>query len=103
VDLAAIRDPFEQALFIMVQLPYLQPFDDLNKRVSRLAVRGCFTRGGAFNYLANWAEENIDAPDREPFRVMAENELLNFHEGNFARYQIRPTEFAAWQAVWKPR
>ena len=27
-----ITDPFEQALFIMVQLPYLQPFDDVNKR-----------------------------------------------------------------------
>ena len=32
---AAIQDPFEQALFAMVQLPYLQPFDDVNKRVSR--------------------------------------------------------------------
>ena len=34
----AISDPFEQAFFIMVQLPYLQPFDDVNKRVSRLAA-----------------------------------------------------------------
>jgi Fic family protein len=30
---AAIEDPFEQALFAMVQLPYLLPFDDENKRV----------------------------------------------------------------------
>ena len=35
---AAIRDPFEQSFFLMVQLPYLQPFDDVNKRVSRLAA-----------------------------------------------------------------
>ena len=35
---AAISDPFEQAIFVMVQLPYLQPFDDVNKRVSRLAA-----------------------------------------------------------------
>ena len=35
---AAIKDPFEQAFFVMVQLPYLQPFDDVNKRVSRLAA-----------------------------------------------------------------
>ena len=33
----AIENPFEQAFFVMVQLPYLQPFDDVNKRVSRLA------------------------------------------------------------------
>lgn len=35
---AAINDPFEQAFFLMVQLPYLQPFEDVNKRVSRLAA-----------------------------------------------------------------
>lgn len=34
----AIEDAFEQAFFIMVQLPYLQPFLDVNKRVSRLAA-----------------------------------------------------------------
>ena len=35
---SAIEDPFEQAFFVMVQLPYLQPFDDVNKRVSRLSI-----------------------------------------------------------------
>ncbi|MFH1146964.1 MAG: Fic family protein [Pseudomonadota bacterium] len=35
---AAIDDPFEQSFFVMVQLPYLQPFEDVNKRVSRLAA-----------------------------------------------------------------
>jgi Fic family protein len=35
---AAIDDPFEQAFFAMVHLPYLQPFEDVNKRVSRLAA-----------------------------------------------------------------
>ncbi|MDX1901158.1 MAG: Fic family protein [Gammaproteobacteria bacterium] len=33
-----IRDPFEQAFFALVHLPYLQPFEDVNKRVSRLAA-----------------------------------------------------------------
>ncbi|SFT70527.1 Fic/DOC family protein [Algoriphagus locisalis] len=33
-----IQNPFEQAFFILVQLPYLQPFHDVNKRVSRLAA-----------------------------------------------------------------
>ena len=35
---SAIDDPFEQGLFVLVQLPYLQPFEDVNKRVSRLAA-----------------------------------------------------------------
>ncbi len=34
----AIKDPFEQAFFVMVHLPYLQPFADVNKRTSRLAA-----------------------------------------------------------------
>ncbi len=39
VDMAAeIVDPFEQAFFLLVHLPYLQPFEDVNKRVSRLAA-----------------------------------------------------------------
>ena len=33
-----LLDPFEQTFFVMVQLPYLQPFDDVNKRVSRLGI-----------------------------------------------------------------
>jgi Protein of unknown function (DUF1488)/Fic/DOC family len=41
----AIQDPFEQSFFVMVQLPYLQPFDDVNKRVSRLAANIPFIKG----------------------------------------------------------
>lgn len=33
-----IADPFEQSFFMMVHLPYLQPFADVNKRTSRLAA-----------------------------------------------------------------
>ena len=35
---SGITDPFEQAFFLMVHLPYLQPFEDVNKRTSRLAL-----------------------------------------------------------------
>jgi len=179
---AAIKDPFEQSFFAMVQLPYLQPFDDVNKRVSRLAanipfikgnlsplsftgvprstytdamlgvyelnkvdllkdvfiwayersaeryiavrqslgepdpfrlrhraalrqvvgevVRGRMDRKAAVAHIASWAEENIPQDDRERFRETAETEVLSLHEGNFARYEIRPSEFEAWRAVW---
>lgn len=33
-----IPDPIEQSFFVMVHLPYLQPFIDVNKRTSRLAA-----------------------------------------------------------------
>jgi hypothetical protein len=41
----AIEDPFEQAFFLMVHIPYLQPFVDVNKRVSRLAANMPFIKG----------------------------------------------------------
>ncbi len=179
---AAITDPFEQALFVMAQLPYLQPFDDVNKRVSRLAANiplikrnlcplsfidvpketytqamlgvyelndislikdvfiwayersaSCYAavrqqigepdpfrlrhrtalrevisevlrtpmdRKAAFAYLATWAEDHLPEADRSPFRELAEAELMALHEGNFARYQVRPAEFYAWREVW---
>lgn len=33
-----ISDPFETSFFLMVHIPYLQPFEDVNKRVSRLGA-----------------------------------------------------------------
>lgn len=179
---AAINDPFEQAFFVMVQLPYLQPFDDVNKRVSRLAanipliihnyaplsfvgvpnetyiegvlgvyelndisllkavfiwayersaeryvevkqslgepdpfrfryrnqlkmlvadvIRQAMTRQQALLHVEHWALANIERPDVEAFRAMVESELLNLHEGNFARYGVRLAEFERWQAIW---
>ena len=34
---AAIDDPFEQSFFLLVHIPYLQAFEDINKRTSRIA------------------------------------------------------------------
>ncbi len=41
----AIMDPFEQAFFALVHLAYLQGFEDVNKRVSRLAANIPLIRG----------------------------------------------------------
>jgi hypothetical protein len=182
---AAINDPFEQAFFLMVQLPYLQPFDDVNKRVSRLAanisfikrnlaplsfievprqtytqavlgvyelrkvgllmdvfiwayersaaryaavrqslgepdpfrlryreqcrelladlVRMRVERKDVATKIAAWSKEKIDSSDRRHFAELVEAELIGLHEGNFARYRIRPSEFAAWRKVWDAR
>lgn len=40
-----IPDPFEQAFFLMVHIPYLQPFIDVNKRTSRIAANIPFVKG----------------------------------------------------------
>lgn len=54
-----ISDPFEQALFAMIHLPYLQPFEDVNKRVSRLAANIPFIK----HNLAPLSF--VDVPERE--------------------------------------
>src|ERR1019366_6141798 len=58
-------------------------------------------RKAAVAYIAEWGKNNITVEDRATFREMAESDLLGLHEGNFARLQVRPSEFAAWQIAWE--
>jgi hypothetical protein len=44
---------------------------------------------------------SIPDADREKFIESVETELLNLHQGNFARYRVRPSEFNQWKEVWK--
>ena len=60
-------------------------------------------RKTAAAHVAAWAAAHVEEDDREKFREVAENELLGLHEGNFARYAIRPGEFATWRDVWASR
>ena len=178
---AAIRNPFEQAFFAMVHLPYLQPFEDVNKRVSRLAANIPFIRQNlsplsfvdvperayvegvlgvyelnrvellrdvfvwayersAKRYVAvrqslgepdkfrlrfrneltdvvgnivrsglaptveavtRVAREHVPAEQLDDFVRMTINDLENLHEGNFARFRLRPSEFHAWSKLQK--
>lgn len=180
---AAIEDAFEQAFFVMVQIPYLQPFEDVNKRVSRLAAniplvqrnlsplsfvdvpQADYVQGiiGVYelnrvDYLRDvfeWAygrscarysavRQSLGQPDtfrlrhrqalrdivgavvrdgldkkaaaarvraqaallatgddRPRLAAMAEAELTALHEGNFARYRLRPAEYHAWRQTWR--
>ena len=63
-------------------------------------VRGRMDQRQAAAHVDAWTEKHVDARERERFREIAERELLSLHQGNFARYRIRPSEFAAWQAAW---
>lgn len=45
----------------------------------------------------------ISDADSGRFVEVTEAELTGLHEGNFARYQIRPSEFAAWRKVWEAK
>ncbi|WP_199227567.1 hypothetical protein [Limnohabitans sp. T6-5] len=179
---AAIRDPFEQAFFVMVHLPYLQPFVIVNKRVSRLAaniplikrnlcplsfvdvpqslyisallgvyerhrtellrdvfvwaykrscarysavrqslgdpdpfrlqyrekiaevvahvVRQKMNKAQAVHHIQQVAQQ-MEALHRPRFIEVVETQLLHLHEGNMARYRLRPSEFRQWLETWQ--
>lgn len=64
-------------------------------------VRESMNRERAFGFVANWAKNNISAEDVEDFREIVETELLSLHEGNFAKYRVKPSEFQAWSELWR--
>ena len=56
----------------------------------------------AISHIHRFAQEQIEAaPDRERFIEVVENQLLSLHEGNIARYRLRPSEFHAWRELWE--
>jgi len=179
----AVSDPFEQSFFALVHLSYLQPFEDVNKRVARLAaniplvkhnlcplsfidvpkksyvegilgvyelnrielMRDVFVWGyersvkrylstreelgepdpfrmkyrtllteiirevvihteeEARDIVTSWAAEQVPEHDRQRFINLVHIELKGLHEGNIARFRLRPAEFAAWRKNLKNR
>ena len=179
---AAISDPFEQSFFVMVHMPYLQPFEDINKRVSRLAanlpfirrnlsplsfvdvpqrayvdatlavyelnrlelmrdvyvwayerscarysavrqslgepdlfrlrfreaigrtvaevVRNQMDKTAANAHIKMRATEELPQSDQARFNEVVATELTTLHEGNIARYRLRPSEFRDWRDNW---
>lgn len=71
------------------------------REIVSAVVRGRMAKKAAAVHIASWTRQNIAPAAQEQFREVAESELLGLHEGNFARYQIRSAEFAAWQEIWK--
>jgi fido (protein-threonine AMPylation protein) len=179
----AIENPFEQAFFAMVHLPYLQPFEDVNKRVSRIAanlplihhnlcplsfvdvsettyingllgvyelnrvellidifvwayerssllytstrktlgepdpfrlkyrdlimetmgaiVRGCMDKKSTVSWIKQQSNAAVDPVNQSRFIEVVETEVTSLHEGNIARYRLRPSEYEAWRKSWK--
>ncbi|MFC7338949.1 Fic family protein [Haloferula chungangensis] len=179
----AIENPFEQAFFSMVHLPYLQPFIDVNKRTSRIVAniplmkhnlcplafvgvsredylqatlalyelrrveylrdvfvsayqKSCdrysairqvlgdpnplyvryrrdvhryiqhvvgsnFDKKQAIRWIHDECEREIAKENRAAFIELVETVLSSLHEGNIARYRLRPGPFREWLAGWR--
>lgn len=180
--IAQVENPFEQAFMALLYLPYLQAFDDVNKRVSRMAANipfvknnlipisftdvpantysqslvGFYECGNASmmkdlflwayersaqqyksvrqqlgapdpfrmkyrealqrvvrdvvlqpvmrrnigKFIKTWVSSHVPLEDQSRFRDVAEVEVISLHEGNYARYRLRLSEFNAWKALW---
>jgi hypothetical protein len=77
-----IEDVYEQAFFIMVHVPYLQPFVDVNKRVSRLAANISFIRSNSCPLSF------VDVPE------------LAYVEGTLGVYELQRIELLRDVFVW---
>ena len=62
-------------------------------------VREAKDQRAAASFIRNWAEANILAKDQIRFIAVIETQLASLHDGNFARFQIRPSEFARWKTL----
>jgi hypothetical protein len=54
----------------------------------------------AARHISQFAHTNIPSEERRRFIEVTEVEMSSLHEGNFARFKIRPSEFFAWQKRW---
>ena len=94
----AISDPFEQAFFVTLHLPYLQPFEDVNKRVSRLAANIPLIHHNLCPLSFMDVPEDLYINGLlGVYELNRKEEIAALHEGNFARYRLRPAEFNDWQ------
>ena len=94
----AISDPFEQAFFVTLHLPYLQPFEDVNKRVSRLAANIPLIHHNLCPLSFMDVPEDLYINGLlGVYELNRKEEIAALHEGNFARYRLRPAEYNDWQ------
>ena len=64
-------------------------------------VQGRMNKREAISWIAREAGENIPEEGRARFIEIVETELISLHEGNIARYRLRPSEFDSWSRSWK--
>lgn len=64
-------------------------------------VRARMSKVQAIAFVRRCAIDQVQNEDKERFIEVTETQLMSLHEGSIARYRLRPSEFQAWQAVWK--
>ena len=63
-------------------------------------MRSRLDKGQAAARIKAFSLAWVPVADQQRFIEVVETELLNLHEGNIARYRVRPAEFHGWQQYW---
>ncbi|MHB8622359.1 MAG: hypothetical protein ACYDBA_03195 [Sulfuricaulis sp.] len=64
-------------------------------------VGGYLDKKTAGVFIKRRADEGISPEDRARFIEVAETALMSLHEGNIARYRLRPSQYQRWKATWR--
>jgi hypothetical protein len=64
-------------------------------------VRARMGKASAISHVRSMAESQVPLEDQPGFTEVTETQLMSLHEGNIARYRLRPNEFQAWQLEWR--
>jgi hypothetical protein len=72
----------------------------LKEVVATVVCKG-MDKKAATGFVRREAQKLPEPAARTRFAETAEAELTSLHEGNFARYRLRPAEFAAWRKTWR--
>jgi len=70
-------------------------------QVVSAVVRAGLDKKTATAFVRQRAADQVPSEDRARFVEIAETEQMSLHEGNIARYRLRPAEFRAWQQGWR--
>ena len=52
-------------------------------------------------FIRQCSAANIPQHDQARFMEIVETEVMSLHEGNIARYRLRPSQFNRWQKTWR--
>jgi len=55
----------------------------------------------AIAFIRQCSVANIPQHDQARFMEIVETEVMSLHEGNIARYKLRPSQFKQWEETWR--
>lgn len=76
-------------------------YRDLIRQAVSEVVQHKMNKLEAAQYIAKFAHDRISLEDHNRFIEVVEVEVNSLHEGNFARFKIKLSEFFEWQKKWK--